>query len=135
MFLIDDDQLCRNRMFLTSDIYHVMMILRIIIIIDIRIVTITITITIIITIITITITIMFTSTLSTMTPQGAVATSSTVFISFAIDSRWERISPRFNVPSTFLMIIVMMMMMMMMMILLPSIVPPVRFPPGENLTS
>ena len=43
-----------------------------------------------------------TSTLSTITPQGAVATSKTAFISLAIDSRWERISPRFNVPRTFL---------------------------------
>jgi hypothetical protein len=44
----------------------------------------------------------YTSTRSTFTPQGSVASSSVDCIAEAIDSRSERISPKFFVPRTFL---------------------------------
>ena len=43
-----------------------------------------------------------TSTLSTLTPHGSVASSSVDCIMEAMDSRSDRISPRFFVPNTFL---------------------------------
>ena len=43
-----------------------------------------------------------TSTLSTVTPQAAVASLSRSCISLAMDSRSERMSPSFFVPRTFL---------------------------------
>ena len=43
-----------------------------------------------------------TSTLSTLTPHGSVASSSVDCIIAAMDSRSERMSPRFFVPNTFL---------------------------------
>lgn len=44
----------------------------------------------------------YTSTLSTLTPQGSVASSSVDCIMLAMPSRSDRISPRFFVPRTFL---------------------------------
>ena len=44
----------------------------------------------------------YTSTLSTLTPQGSVASSRVVCMSWAMLSRSERMSPRFFVPRTFL---------------------------------
>ena len=44
----------------------------------------------------------YTSTLSTLTPHGSVASSRVDCIIVAIDSRSDRMSPRFFVPSTFL---------------------------------
>ena len=46
----------------------------------------------------------FTSTLSTVTPQGSVASCSSSCISLAMDSRSDKMSPRFFVPNTFLMV-------------------------------
>ena len=44
----------------------------------------------------------YTSTLSTLTPHGSVASSRVDCIIVTIDSRSDRMSPRFFVPSTFL---------------------------------
>ena len=46
----------------------------------------------------------FTSTLSTVTPQGSVASCSSSCISLAMDSRSDKMSPRFLVPNTFLIV-------------------------------
>ena len=45
------------------------------------------------------------STRSALTPQGSVASSSKVFITFDIVSRSDRISDRFLVPRTFLSVV------------------------------